>query len=552
MKELLNQFARHYNPAVRGEENINKEKILHLVKRWMYDNQSDVTNDVEGVSGKTLYNTLKAMPMGTLLIAIYEDDYTVLSWLVIENQGSVSKYPYLEEFPDRYQAAEKALAEVHAQGLVGSSAKVETTVTDTSDTPLVVPSASERKVLDVVLENSKLPSIEELINKVNTSSDLVLEAQLKSATSDDKLKDTLASMKAKEKEFKKQLSSMDAELKAKPFKDVAVESDGTVPEGKVVMKSLSKLFPSLKITKEEDQKVPCWEWTNPDDGSVAVHPDVPNIDSKYIFRKKELLRVIYSIVTNQRCYLQGDTGTGKTTLIEQVAAHLNWPFARVNFDSEITRMDLIGRDTLTTDDEGNTVSEFIDGILPRMMSGPYLGCFDELDFVRPDVSYVMQGAFEGNGLRITEDGDRVVKPHEMFRMFATGNTVGQGDEKGMYQGARPQSLALLDRFTVWAKIDYLEPEQREALLKDTCPTLTEKDVQQVGKYTTEHLEAFKEAKVIQPISPRGMLAVGKAVAYFNSVNSQSPVKDALEMTVLDRANLQDYAVLRGLVDRVAK
>ena len=81
----------------------------------------------------------------------------------------------------------------------------------------------------------------------------------------------------------------------------------------------------------------------------------------------------------------------------------------------------------------NTVSSFVDGILPQMMQGPYIGCFDEIDFVRPDVSYVMQRVFEGNGLLITEDGGRVVKPHRMFTMFATGNTVGQGDEFGMYR-----------------------------------------------------------------------------------------------------------------------
>ena len=138
-------------------------------------------------------------------------------------------------------------------------------------------------------------------------------------------------------------------------------------------------------------------------------------------------------------------------------------FGRINFDSEISRFDLIGRDILISED-GKTVSKFVDGLLPQFMSTPTIACFDEIDFVRPDVAYVMQSALEGNGLVITEDGGRIVRPHSHFRMFATGNTQGQGDEKGMYQGARPQSLALLDRFTVWAKIDYLDAKQRRNLV----------------------------------------------------------------------------------------
>ena len=81
-------------------------------------------------------------------------------------------------------------------------------------------------------------------------------------------------------------------------------------------------------------------------------------------------------MTNQRCYLHGHTGSGKTTLVEQVAARLNWPFMRINFDSEITRMDLIGRDVLTNDG-GVTSSKFVDGILPQMMSARTLAA-DEI------------------------------------------------------------------------------------------------------------------------------------------------------------------------------
>jgi cobaltochelatase CobS subunit len=339
--------------------------------------------------------------------------------------------------------------------------------------------------------------------------------------------------------LKDALGGLQSELAAKPFKDTKVPSDGTIPSGKIVMKAIDKVFP---LTTSAAFDIPVWEW----DG---VHPDVPTIDPHYIFREDLLVKALYAIVSNQRMYLQGHTGAGKTTLLEQIAAHLNWPFARINFDSEITRMDLIGRDTLK---DGKSV--FVDGVLPRLMQSPYIVAFDEIDFCRPDVAYVMQSVLEGNSFRITEDGGRPVSPDPMFRMFATGNTVGQGDEHGMYQGARPQSLAFLDRFTIWGKVDYLNKEQRADLLARHNPGLTDGETTIINKYVEEHLKAFQDAKILQPISPRGMLAVGKAVAHLNTVfrGRKDNMTEALKMTVLDRATQSDYAVIRGIIDRVVK
>jgi len=328
--------------------------------------------------------------------------------------------------------------------------------------------------------------------------------------------------------------------------------DSSIPSGSVRVEEAYKVFGITGAAKKQFTfDVPVWTWDAP-------HPHVPQVDENYQFQPQPLMRVLYSIITNNRCYLHGHTGSGKTTLVEQVAARLCYPFMRLNFDSEITRMDLIGRDVLTTesDEHGNTntVSSFVDGILPQMMQGPYIGCFDEIDFVRPDVSYVMQRVFEGNGLLITEDGGRVVKPHRMFRMFATGNTVGQGDEFGMYQGARPQSIALLDRFTVWSHIDYMPKHARKKLIAANASRLEESDIDKIDAYVHEHLQAFKEGKVLQPISPRGFIALGQAVmAFYTFYPAGSETKafqQAFETTILDRATVQDKVVLQGIAQRV--
>jgi cobaltochelatase CobS len=320
-----------------------------------------------------------------------------------------------------------------------------------------------------------------------------------------------------------------------------------IPNGRVITRKAKDVFNIKGVAAQSfDFEVPVWEWDAP-------HPHVPEIDRDYQFQGTVLMRVLYALLTNKRTYLHGHSGTGKTTHVEQVAAHLFWPFMRVNFDSEITRMDLIGRDTLVQE-SGTTVSKFVDGILPQMMSGPYIGCFDELDFVRPDVAYVMQRMFEGNGLMLTEDGGRIVKPHGMFRMFATGNTVGQGDEFGMYQGARPQSMAMLDRFTVWAHVDYLNERERAKLIETRVPSLAKDMVAKINKYVTEHIEAFKTSKVMQPITPRGYIDLAASLTMFLQVFPSSKqskaIEQAVEMTVLDRASVQDRAVLKGIVNRV--
>lgn len=390
-------------------------------------------------------------------------------------------------------------------------------IEDSTPEPVVATytSPADSQLIDLALSQAGLPSIGKLLDELNAASQAVKDAEARASV-------------------------------APVMADTTSEATGDIPSGKVAIKKAHEAFGLTRGKDAFDFDVPVWEWEHD-------HPHVPEVDADYVFRPFELFRVLYALITNQRCYLHGHTGSGKTTLIEQVAARLNWPFMRVNFDSEITRMDLIGRDVLTNEG-GTTTSTFVDGILPQMMTGPYIGCFDELDFVRPDVAYVMQRAFEGNGLLLTEDGGRMVKPNKMFRAFATGNTVGQGDEFGMYQGARPQSMALLDRFTVWVSVDYMTPVDRRKLIKARVPSISEDMLTNLDKYIGEHLEAFKTSKVLQPISPRSYIALGNAIvtftAYFPATKRKAAIEQAIEATILDRASAQDRAVLKGIASRV--
>ena len=381
-----------------------------------------------------------------------------------------------------------------------------------------VPTGAESSLIDLALKNAKLPPIATLIEEINGAAEKIAEAQAKAES--------------------------DAAMMASA--SVPEVSSGEYPSGRVTIKTAADVFGITGVKRKMFEfKIPVWEWDTP-------HPLVPAVDENYVFRSEPLLMVLYAIITNQPAWLHGHTGCGKTTLLEQVSALTCFPFLRVNFDSEISRADLLGRDTLVNDG-GATASTFIEGILPQMLQTPCIACFDECDFIRADVSYVMQRALEGNGLLLTEDGGRLIKPHPMFRAFATANTVGQGDEFGMYQGARVQSQAFLNRFKTFVHVPYMSQAERRKLITSHHKVKSD-TLDKVCKYITEHLEAFTNAKVLQPISPRNFMAFTQAIVAFTDMmgDEDKAIEMAFDMTILNACTTQDKAVLKGIGNRVLK
>lgn len=262
------------------------------------------------------------------------------------------------------------------------------------------------------------------------------------------------------------------------------------------------------------------------------HADVPEIDPDYEFDMKVLGPLLWGLVNNKPVYIQGHTGTGKTSIVHQVAARLGWPIVRVNMDSEMSRMDFIGRDVLTQEN-GTTVSKFVEGILPQAMQQGCILEADEVDFGRSDIMYAFQSVLENGGsLRITEDGGRVIQPHEMFRIVATANTKGQGDETGCYQGARVQSQAFLDRFQVWVTQEYLLPEKEQKIIKKKVPAIGEKPLTQLIRVAGEIRKAFMQGEVLTTVSPRGLET---CAMYFTALGgTDDNLKDAVRHCISGR------------------
>ncbi|HSF92219.1 MAG TPA: AAA family ATPase, partial [Paracoccaceae bacterium] len=235
---------------------------------------------------------------------------------------------------------------------------------------------------------------------------------------------------------------------------------------------------------------------------------VPEIDSMYKFDPETTLAILAGFRNNRRVMIQGYHGTGKSTHIEQVAARLNWPCVRVNLDSHISRIDLIGKDAIKLRD-GKQVTEFQEGILPWALRNPCAIVFDEYDAGRPDVMFVIQRVLETDGKLTLLDQNEIITPHPSFRLFATANTVGLGDTTGLYHGVQQINQAQMDRWSIVATLNYLSHNAEVAIVLGKAPHYnTEKGRKQISQMVSVAdltRSAFMNGDISTVMSPRTVI-----------------------------------------------
>ncbi len=195
---------------------------------------------------------------------------------------------------------------------------------------------------------------------------------------------------------------------------------------------------------------------------------VPDIDEAYHFNPEVTLAILAGFTHNRRVMLQGLHGTGKSTHIEQIAARLNWPCMRVNLDGHISRLDLVGKDTIVIRDD-RQITEFQEGIVPWSLQRPIALVFDEYDAGRADVMFIIQRLLERDGKFTLLDQNRVLTPHPYFRLFATANTVGLGNSSGLYHGTQLLNHGQIDRWNIVATLNYLSTEEEMAIVQSRAP-----------------------------------------------------------------------------------
>ena len=247
---------------------------------------------------------------------------------------------------------------------------------------------------------------------------------------------------------------------------------------------------------------------------------VPDLDSTYKFDADTTLAILAGFSHNRRVMIQGYHGTGKSTHIEQVASRLNWPTARVNLDSHISRIDLIGKDAIKLVD-GKQVTAFQEGILPWALSTPTAIVFDEYDAGRADVMFVIQRVLETDGKLTLLDQNKVITPHPFFRIFATANTVGLGDTTGLYHGTQQINQGQMDRWSLVSTLNYLSIDAETQIVLAKNPQFNS----EVGRKTVKQMvtvadltrTAFMNGDLSTVMSPRTVIAWAQNAQIFNNV-----------------------------------
>ena len=247
---------------------------------------------------------------------------------------------------------------------------------------------------------------------------------------------------------------------------------------------------------------------------------VPALDPDYCFDKETTLSILAGFSHNRRVMIQGLHGSGKSTHIEQVAARLNWPCVRINLDSHISRLDLLGKDAIVIED-GKQLTKFVEGILPWAIQNSVALVFDEYDAGRPDVMFVIQRVLEAEGKLTLLDQNRVLTPNPYFRLFATANTVGLGDSTGLYHGTQQINQGQMDRWQIVSVLNYLDEELEQKVILSKVKDLDNKE----GKETVLNMirlanltrKGFESGDISTLMSPRTVISWAENYSIFEDL-----------------------------------
>jgi len=270
---------------------------------------------------------------------------------------------------------------------------------------------------------------------------------------------------------------------------------------------------------------------------------VPEIDSNYKFDRDTTLAIISGFAHNKRVLIQGYHGTGKSTHIEQVAARLNWPCIRVNLDSHISRIDLIGKDAIVIKN-GKQITEFKEGILPWSIQNPVALVFDEYDAGRPDVMFVIQRVLEKEGNFTLLDQNKILKQNPFFRMFATTNTIGLGDTTGLYQGTQQINQGQMDRWNIVTTLNYLKFDKELEIILAKSKNLNNKSgkeiVSNMIKVADLTRKGFVNGDISTVMSPRTVLYWAENSEIFNDVGYAFRVTFLNKCDDLEKSIIAEY------------
>jgi cobaltochelatase CobS len=304
----------------------------------------------------------------------------------------------------------------------------------------------------------------------------------------------------------------------------------------------------IDLPKKPDAKIDVAKVFNIDsDLVVRGYKDktdwVPQVDEGYVFDKDTTLSILAGFEHNRRVMVQGFHGTGKSTHIEQIAARLNWPCVRINLDSHISRIDLLGKDAITLNN-GKQITEFQEGLLPWSIQNPVALVFDEYDAGRPDVMFVIQRILEVEGKLTLLDQNKILEPHSSFRLFATTNTVGLGDMTGLYHGTQQINQGQMDRWHILATLNYLDPDQEFKVVMSKLINLkgvkNQDTVKNMIKLANLTRAGFSNGDISTLMSPRTVISWGQNFKIFKDIVSSFKLTFLNKCDEVERSIITEY------------
>ena len=273
---------------------------------------------------------------------------------------------------------------------------------------------------------------------------------------------------------------------------------------------------------------------------------VPEIDEGYVFDRETTLSILAGFSHNRRVMIQGFHGTGKSTHIEQIAARLNWPCVRINLDSHISRIDLLGKDAIKLKD-GKQITEFQEGLLPWSIQNPVALVFDEYDAGRPDVMFVIQRILEVEGKLTLLDQNKVIEPHSSFRLFATTNTVGLGDVTGLYHGTQQINQGQMDRWHILSTLNYLDVNQELKVILSKVgemkATKHQEIIKNMIKLANLTRNGFANGDISILMSPRTVISWAQNYKIFKDI------KDSFKLTFLNKCDDLEKPIINEYFQR---
>src|ERR1700750_3448487 len=270
---------------------------------------------------------------------------------------------------------------------------------------------------------------------------------------------------------------------------------------------------------------------------------VPDLDDAYRFDRATTLALLAGFAFNRRVMIQGYHGTGKSTHIEQVASRLNWPCIRINLDSHISRIDLIGKDAIVLKD-GKQVTEFREGLLPWCLQHPVALTFDEYDAGRPDVMFVIQRVLEVAGKLTLLDQNKVIRPHSAFRLFSTTNTIGLGDTTGLYHGTQQINQGQMDRWSIVATLNYLPHDNEVDIVLAKVPSYAtpekKKQISSMVRVADMTRKAFINGDLSTVMSPRTVITWAENAEIYNDIGFAFRLTFLNKCDELERASVAEF------------